>query len=98
MGLLQKIQNSDDGTKKKWLILISAMAITVVIFVWVAYFDTLLVSVDQYVSADKVAKSGEFGFFDTIKSGAAAVYEFLADKVSGVFGEIKKPKEYIIDP
>ena len=98
MGLLEKIRNSDDGTKKVWLILFSSVVMIVVIFVWVAYFDTLLVSVNKPVEADEVEKADGFGFFGTIKSGAAAVYDFLADKVSGIFGTINKPKEYIIEP
>ena len=98
MGFLEKIRNSDDGTKKIWLILFTSVAMAVVIYVWVAYFNTLLVNINKPLEADEVAKSDEFGFFDTIKSGAATVYEFLADTASGIFGEIKKSKEYIIEP
>ena len=98
MGFLEKIRNSDDGTKKIWLILFTSVAMAVLIFVWVAYFNTLLVNINKPLEADEVAKSDEFGFFDTIKSGAATVYEFLADTASGIFGEINKPKEYIIEP
>jgi len=98
MNFLDKIRNSDDSTKKVWLILATSVAMVFVVYIWVVYFNTLLVSVNAPLQADEVAKSDEFGFFDTIKSGAATVYEFLADQVSGIFGEIKKPKEYIIEP
>lgn len=98
MGLIERIQNSDDRTKKIWLILISSVVMVAVIYIWSAYFNTLFVAVNKPVEAGEVAKSEEFGFFSTIKSGAATIYEFLADKLEGIFGGIQKPKEYIINP
>ena len=52
MGFLEKIRNSDDGTKKIWLILFTSVAMAVVIYVWVDYFNTLLVNINKPLEAD----------------------------------------------
>lgn len=93
---LKRIQSADESRKKVWLVLFSVVFLAAVIFVWLSYFNNLVVAVNEGEASDEAPDGFSFGL--TMKSGAAAIYNFFADRIEGIFGFFTKSKEYIIEP
>ncbi|MBI3589320.1 MAG: hypothetical protein HY093_02810 [Candidatus Liptonbacteria bacterium] len=90
---LEKIQLAEDGKKKRWMILVTLVAMMVVVYIWLAYFNNLLADLSRPATVEevKVQSKGGFSFLETMKSGVGTVFESL----KGIFYH---RKEYIIKP
>jgi len=96
-NLLHKLQNADDTTKRRWGAAITAALMVFVVYVWLAYFNTLVGPERVASSADAAGNAG-FSFWGTMKSETALIYDSLKGYAAG-FGElIRSPKEYAVEP
>ena len=94
---MEKLQSSDEGTKKRWLIGLTAIVMVGVVYVWLAYFNNLVVGF-QAPGAETSEQAAGFSFLETLKRGAAVIYGVFSEKLQ-VFAKIlEKPREYIIQP
>jgi len=95
-GFLQRIQESSDGTKRKWVIAGSVAAIAVVLLLWIQYVSVLI---RPQEAASQVAGDGRgFSFLTTLRAGAALIYESVVDAVPRFFEVFNRQKDYIIRP
>lgn len=93
---IEKLQNSDEGNKRRWMFILSSISMVIVVFVWLAYFNNLISDFSRQQPQE--TKNGGFTFSQTMKNGAAIVYETIAGWMKN-FGEILgAPREYIINP
>src|SRR3989344_8010064 len=93
---LEKIQNSDEQTKRIWMFVLTVISMGVVIFVWLAYFNNLVSSFEQPV---RVAEEPSgFTFWQTMKKGMNVVYGEFMNKLRFLGETLSAPKEYIISP
>ncbi len=90
MKFLDKIRESDDKTKTKWVIGLSILAMVVLIYIWGAYFNFLVAAPIE----DKNAN--EIGFLNKIKNGGAFVFETLKNVSNSFLNFFLTPKEYFI--
>ncbi len=83
-AFIQKIQNSDEGTKKFWLVVFSAVSMTAVIGLWLVYVNVTIPSLAPLAQAEnKIEKKAEApGFFSIFAAGVKIIY----DKVQQVIG------------
>lgn len=96
-NFLEKLQSSDERIKRRWLVGLTAIAMVGVVYVWLAYFNNLVAGFNAPPSEISQGESG-FSFFETLKRGAAVIYDVFSEKLQ-VFGKIlEKPREYIIQP
>ena len=94
---MEKLQSSDEGTKRRWLVGITAVVMVGVVYVWLAYFNNLVVGLNAPPQEISQLKTG-FSFLETLKKGAAVIYDVFSEKLQ-VFAKIlEKPREYIIQP
>ena len=72
----------------------------IVVYVWLAYFNNLVVSLSQSpsVAISKNDEKDSFSFWGTIEVGLAAVYDFFSNIFGGAIGVFKTPHDYIINP
>ena len=96
-NFLEKLQSSDEGIKRRWLIGLTAIAMVGVVYVWLAYFNNLVVGFNE-PSQEIVEKETSFSFLTTLKRGAAVIYDVFSEKLSGLGKILEKPREYIIQP
>lgn len=88
----QKLQSADDRTKRRIMIVSTAVVLVVVIYVWLAYFNNLLASFNAPSGPPAGGRESlGFSFLETAKRGLAAVYE----SVGGLF---RSSKDYLITP
>ena len=100
-GFLKKLQSSDEATKRKWLVGATIVAMVIVLYVWLAYFNNLVVHFSAQHSDESGAiaeKRASGSFFDHIRQGAAGIYQSFTNTM-GYLGKIlEAPREYIIKP
>ncbi|MEK7195084.1 MAG: hypothetical protein AAB655_00100 [Patescibacteria group bacterium] len=97
-SFLEKLQSADEGRKKKIMFVSTVVIMTAVIYVWLAYFNSLIAPTTQPDLKNESAEGGDFTFWQTMKKGMAAIYGILGDKVSDLGGILEAPREYIIKP
>ena len=89
-GFLDKLRALGEEKKKILLIVIVAIVMIAVIYLWLGYFNNLVVGFNESQIASPERAEG-FSFWQTMRAGVAAIY----DNFSGIFGS---PKEYMINP
>ncbi len=89
---LEKLQSSDDQTKKRWMIGSTTVIIVIVVYIWVGYFNNLIFTLSS-PQEPTLQKTGGFSFLETAKNAVAAVFDTAKGLVENIFGG---PGEYII--
>lgn len=72
----------------------TAIAMVIVIFVWLAYFNNLIAGFSA--PPEPVAEGTGFGFWITMKNGLAVIYDGLVGKLHWFGSILGEPREYII--
>ncbi len=93
-NFLERIRVSDDQTKKRWLIGVSAAIMVLVIWIWLGYFNSLFVR----PGSAQAEPAGTFSFWDSVKGGSGAAWSSLTASIKNVGGIFTSPKEYIVQP
>lgn len=82
-----KIQHSDEATKKRWLIVSSAIAMILVISLWLVYINWTIKSVGDNVEKQNL----EPGFWQIFKTGlnitSESIWNGIKNSVSKITGE-----------
>ena len=99
---LKRIQTGSEATKRRWLILFSGIAVVLVLFIWLKYFDSIIAGQtnNREITAQKTEQeSGNgFAFLQTFKAGLGVVFQSIADGFHSIFNAIREPKSYMIKP
>lgn len=112
MALKQKIkelQRADDGTKKKWLIVISGISMVAIIFLWVIYLNATVPTISKQTAREVETSSSEKSAYETFKSGLqtikndfdkrfSATKEVLEKNLEMIKNQAGQQKEYSINP
>jgi hypothetical protein len=98
-NFLKKMQAADSASKKKILVVSSAVVMAIVVYVWLMYFNTLLVGAGAPPAADAGVPAEERGsFWETMKRGGVVLYERIMGGVSRLGEMLQAPREYIVKP
>lgn len=96
MGILHELQALDEPAKKKVLIVATAIAMAIVIYFWLAYFNNFVAGISQ--SADEQApqiavqsSSGGISFWQNAYMGAM-------NALHGLANILQAPREYLVKP
>lgn len=92
-NLLENIQNSDEKTKKRWLIGASAISIILVIGLWFIYINFTTKS----LGGNTDIKEPTVGFWQIFKNGLTIVFQSVKEKAKDLFLEITKSRTIIIE-
>jgi len=92
-NFIEKIQNSDERTKRKWLVICSAVAMVVIVAFWVFYIKSIF-EIPQPIQAETQA-SGP-GFWDIFKNGASIVFNSIINNIKSIFANLTGSKTVII--
>ncbi len=82
---LEKIQNSDEQTKKKWLIIMSGISMLIIIIIWLFYMTSLVSNTAQ--SETQTDNSGT-GFWQIFKTGLTVIGNNVEEKAGNVISKI----------
>lgn len=90
---IEKLQNSDEAAKIRWLIVLSAIAMAIIVGLWLFFLN---VSVEK-VGSIKAEESG-IGFWLVFKTGMKAVGESIAEKIKILVSPIIGERTITISP
>lgn len=85
---LEKVQNSSDREKKRWLIILSGISIIAVIFSWIFYMNNFVIR--EISSQTEETVEMDIGFWQVFKTGLAITEDTALEKIKNAFN-------YIID-
>ncbi len=93
---LEKLQNSDESVKKRWLIVLSAISMLIIIIVWLKYFAFITRPAGN-LSPD-AGRGEEFSFWETMKTGASVLWGKFLGALQGLGRIFGTSRNYIIKP
>lgn len=86
---INKLQNSDEQTKKLWLFILSGVSMAVVVSFWVLYMDSTLAKVsgpakntEVLAQVSEVQNSDAPGFFAIFSAGVKTIFDVVKDKLA----------------
>lgn len=87
MKFINKIQNSDETTKKLWLIIFSGISMAIVVSFWMFYLNAIVAKVEspkQVVSVQQAAAPAyqEPGFLQIFGAGVKVIFDQVKEKFS----------------
>lgn len=99
-NFLERLQSSDEATKQRWLIGSAVVIMAVVVFLWLAYFNSFVIGPRSGAPAEagQKAEGGGVTFFGTMKNGASVIYNGFIGKLRTFGNILEQPREYIIKP
>ncbi|OGY99730.1 MAG: hypothetical protein A2945_01885 [Candidatus Liptonbacteria bacterium RIFCSPLOWO2_01_FULL_52_25] len=99
-SFLEKLQSSDEVTKQRWLVGSAAIIMTIVVFLWLAYFNSFVIGPRSGVPVEPgpAAEGSSATFLGTMKNGASVLYDGFWGKLRALGDILEKPREYIIKP
>ena len=97
-GGLKKIQRADDRTKRRYLVILSFLAMIIVLGFWLFYLQITLPQParDTAVAAAEPAENGN-GFFKTIGRGAENIINNLKNQFTELKNNFNQVKEFSVE-
>lgn len=91
-NFLERLQSADEATKRRWTIGITAVVMLVVIYVWLAYFNNLVVGFSES------QPGGGTDFLSALKGGTSFFSSEMANTLHALGNILSSPRDYIINP
>ncbi len=111
MNFLEKLQSTPEPVKRRWLISLTAVLMVVVIYVWLAYFNNLIIAGFSQPAVPSSAEPGQIpeqpnpmvagdsvSLWQTLRNSAANLYGIFTEKLRALGDILNAPREYIIKP
>ena len=95
-NFLERLQAADETVKRRWLIAGTIFAMAIVIFVWLAYFNTIIEPIPQF--RESPAEAHGFSLWQTAKNGTALLLQTLSGFLRFLGAFLATPKDIIIEP
>lgn len=88
---IENIQNSDQGNRKKWFIIFSAVTIILVVFLWTFYMKSIIGGLNTQNLSEEITETKEEGskFLGNIKSIFSDLGGDIKEQTSGAMKAIK---------
>ncbi len=93
LEFIKNLRRADDATKKRWLVILSAIAMLIVLVVWAKYFAASLVHPNV-----EPAEGQGFSFWETMGTGLKVIGRGALSVLRRVGGWFGASQNYIIQP
>ncbi len=90
---LQKIQNSDENIKKRWLIGATAISMVLVISLWLVYVQSTVKSISNNIKDQE----STIGFWQIFKNGLVVIFNSVKENIKIIISEITKSRTITIE-
>ena len=91
---LEKIQNSSESVKRRWLVGATIISMIVIISLWLAYIN------NPSIQTNKEGKEEEQvgGFWQVFKTGAGVISGSIKNNADDLISKLKSDRTVNIDP
>lgn len=89
INFIRELQNSDEATKKRWLIILSGVSMVVVVGIWLVYFNWSLEKISPAQQQAAVETSG-------IKETLGDLKATLDNGITAIKDQLSRSKSYDI--
>ncbi|HEY4523964.1 MAG TPA: hypothetical protein VJK04_03790 [Candidatus Paceibacterota bacterium] len=93
-NFIAELRTSGEARKKRYLVIGSAITMSVVVFLWMGYLNINVQNVSDTERTDAAPEIQKNDFWETMKRGSAILYDQIADLIGK---GINQKKEIIID-
>lgn len=90
---LQKIQNSDEATKKRWLIGATAISMILVIGLWLVYIQSTVESIGNNIEDQE----STIGFWQIFKNGLVVFFNSVKENIKIIISEVTKSRTITVE-
>jgi hypothetical protein len=95
---IDKLRNSEEHIKLRWLFILSGISMVVIVFFWMKYFNSLVTPIGApQQQAEQNTEQG-FTFWETFKAGLGTVIETTGEALNSLVNTVRQPKSYDITP
>lgn len=91
-SFIVKLQNSEDSIKKRWLIIMSGLAMIIIIAIWLVYLNNIMGNIEK-----RENKQSETAFWQVFKTGLGIVGNSIKEKTSDLFYKMMGEKTIIVE-
>ncbi len=92
-NFIEKIQNSDERAKRRWLVISSAITMAIVLVLWIFYVSFIF----QVPSAEQTnIQTDEPGFWQIFKNGAVVVFNSASEGLKNLISQLTGEKTIVI--
>jgi len=91
--LLEKIQNSDEKTKRRYLIIVSAVTMVLVIGLWLIYLKSTISDVGQETINQTTSNTQ---FWQVFKNGLSITASSIKENIQNIISQIFRGKTITI--
>lgn len=91
-NFIEKLQNSEDNVKKRWLVILSGLSMVIIIAVWLVYLNNSMEKIGE-----KQSRQSETTFWQVFKTGLRITGNTIKGKSLDVIYKITGEKTIIIE-
>ena len=91
-SFIEKLQNSDDAVKKRWLVIMSGLSMIVIIAIWLVYLNNSIQKLGE-----NSPRQSETTFWQVFKTGLQVAGNSIKEKSSDLLYKIIGEKTIIIE-
>lgn len=91
-NFIEKIQNSEDNVKKRWLVILSGLSMVIIIAIWLIYLNNIMEKVGE-----KQSRQSGTTFWQIFKTGLQITENSIKGKSLDLIYKITGEKTIIIE-
>lgn len=101
-GFLEELRSLSEPVKHKIFLITAAASMILIVYLWLAYFNTIVPNAAQTAGQTSAAAStsngGEGGAFGLFADAASSFWQTIGNGARGIVREMSNPKKYNISP
>lgn len=97
-NFLRRLREAEEGVKRRWLAGITAVVMVGIVYLWLAYFNTLIAAPSGTAPEPAGGKESNFSAWQTVRQGGAASAVFAGDLARSLWSAVLGGKKYVIVP
>jgi hypothetical protein len=92
---LEKIQNSSEKVKRRWLIIATIISMILVISLWLIYIDSSSIWANNNKEENKESTTG---FWDVFKTGTGVITGSIKENINDLISKLKSDRTIDVNP
>jgi len=100
-SFIEELRSLSVPAKRKVMISVTIATMLVVVYFWVAYFNSIVPNVSPTTQVSATAEESDTngpGVLGLLANAAGSLWQAIGNGVQGVTGAVRNPKQYNISP